>query len=118
MKTVLNNLFILLLFLSPIVDGQDKMICRMENNHTVAMINCQDMTLYKSGHKLLQSQVSNEKINNCCDTGQCHCVLHTMVVPPLVAKESTHFVHVAYFLLFQQTVPFKAFQAPFRPPIS
>ena len=118
MKIVLNNLLILLLFLSPIVDGQDKMICHMENNRAVAMVNCQDMAMHQSEHKLIQSQVSNEKINDCCDTGQCHCVLHVMVVSPLVAKESAHVVHAAYFLLFQQTVPFKAFQAPFRPPIS
>ena len=114
MKIVLNNILILLLILSPLEVEQMMDFCHEMQNPTTAMINCQNKVKNQS------EQQSNHKqlTINCCESGQCSCVIHVLATPLLLTKESFKVIDKPYLWNIQQTVPFKAFQAPFRPPIS
>lgn len=109
MSKVVNNLLVLLIFLSPIVSGLDLSNCQSKEKVAIEKVNC---------HESSEQLVSSFICDDCCDGFCSDCSIHNYVDNnvPFIYPASVN-LHSLLFI-YSESIPFLDFQPPFRPPIA
>ena len=109
MSKVVNNLLVLLIFLSPIVSGLDLSDCHSKEQVAIEKADC---------HGSSEQPVSSFICDDCCDGFCSDCSIHNYVDNNIPFVYPVSVSPNPLLFIYSESIPFLGFLPPFRPPIA